>query len=110
MYVTAAEGSEAPQPDTALLKAIARAWRWREMLLNGDARSIEELAKRFGLDRGHVGLTLNLAFLSPSITRAILQGQQPPGLRLVHLLNARLPRLWSAQEAMVRKLANAAPV
>jgi len=106
VHAPGADASEASHPDTALLKAIARAWRWREMLLHGKARSIEELATRFGLDRGHVGLTLNLASLSPSIIRAIVQGEQPPGLRLVHLLNATFPLSWSVQETWVRDLAN----
>jgi hypothetical protein len=34
------------------------------------------------LDRPRVGRTFNLAFLSPAITRAIVRGGQPPGLRL----------------------------
>ncbi|MEI9930520.1 MAG: recombinase family protein, partial [Rhizomicrobium sp.] len=94
------------QPDTTLLKAIARAYRWRALLERGEVRSIEELATRFGLDRGHAGLTLNLAFLSPAITRAIVRGEQPPGLRLTHLLNAHIPADWFAQETLVRQLAN----
>jgi hypothetical protein len=95
------------QPDTTLLKAVVRAYRWREMLSSGEVRSIEELATRFNLDRGHAGLTLNLAFLSPAIIRAIVRGEQPPGLRLTQLLGADIPADWSAQEAVIAKLANA---
>ena len=61
-----------------LIRALARAHQWRKMLLSGEATSIEDLARRFGMDRGHVGLTLNLAFLSPTPTRAIVRGEQPP--------------------------------
>ena len=46
------------------------------------------------MDRGHVGLTLNLAFLSPTLTRAIVRGEQPPGLRLNHLLRDGVPLSW----------------
>jgi site-specific DNA recombinase len=81
-----------------LIKAVARAHRWREMLTSGEADSIESIARRFGLDRGHVGLTLNLAFLSPALTRAILKGEQPSGLRLIRLLDAEIPLSWREQE------------
>ena len=71
--------------------------------------SIEALAKRFNLDRGHAGLTLNLAFLSPEITRAIVHGEQPPGLVLTHLLNADLPLAWTQQRHAIGKLARQVP-
>jgi DNA invertase Pin-like site-specific DNA recombinase len=101
--------NQASAPDATLLRAVARAWRWREMLLNGEVRSIEELAVRTGQDRGHLGLKLGLAFLDPAIVRAIVCGEQPPRLRLTRLLNAKLPSSWQAQEAMVRRLGDAAP-
>lgn len=87
-------------PDTATIKALARAHRWRQMLLKGEVRSVQALAKESDLYRGHVRLTLNLAFLSPNLTRAILRGEQPPGLRLTHLLNGDIPLLWREQEAL----------
>jgi hypothetical protein len=40
------------------------------MLANGEVRSIGELALRLGKERGQVGHTLKLAYLSPSLTRA----------------------------------------
>jgi hypothetical protein len=92
-------GKAAPRPDMTLIKALARAHQWRKMLFNGEATSIEELARRFGIDRGHVGLTLNLAFLSPTLTRAIVRGEQPPGLRLNRLLRDGVPLSWREQEA-----------
>jgi len=94
--------------DMALVKALARAHCWRRFLLDGEVASIEALARRVKLDRGHVGLTLNLAFLSPALTRAILRGEQPPGLRLTHLLAANIPLSWREQEALIRRAANAA--
>jgi DNA invertase Pin-like site-specific DNA recombinase len=92
-------GSRPSQPalDMAFIKAIARAHRWRRMLVEGEANSIEELALRLGQDRGHVGLTLKLAYLSPAMTRAILRGEQPTGLCLTRIINADLPLSWCAQ-------------
>ena len=94
--------------DLALVKAVARAHRFRQLLEDGEVRSVEALAKRFGLDRGHVGLTLNLAFLSPAITRAIVCGDQPPGLLLTHLLHADIPASWHLQDGAIRHLAHTA--
>lgn len=92
----------APRPDLALIKAVARAHQWRKMLEDGEVTSIGELARRVRQDRGNVGLTINLAFLSPALTRAILRGEQPPGLRLSHLLNADIPLSWREQDAAIR--------
>jgi DNA invertase Pin-like site-specific DNA recombinase len=89
------------RPDLALIKAVARAHHWRKMFEASEVTSIGELARRVGQDRGHVGLTLNLAFLSPTLTRAILRGEQPPGLRLSHLLNADIPLSWREQDAAI---------
>jgi hypothetical protein len=86
----------------ALIKAVARAHQWRKMLEGGEVTSIGELARRVGQDRGHVGLTLSLAFLSPALTRAILRGEQPPGLQLSHLLNADISLSWREQDAAIR--------
>ena len=85
----------------ALVKALARAHPWRQMLLSGELNSVEALAKRFGQDRGHVAQTLNLGFLSPALMRAVIRGEQPPGMRLTHLLAADLPLSWRDQEALV---------
>jgi hypothetical protein len=98
-------GSDQRKPDTALLKAIARAHRWRQMLQDGEVASIDALAARIGQDRGHVGLTLNLAFLSPAVTRSIVRGEQPPGVRLSHLLSADIPPTWSEQPAALKRMA-----
>jgi hypothetical protein len=90
-----------PRPDMALIKAIARANSWRQLLLSGEVNSIEALAKRLGEDRGHVAKTLNLGFLSPALMRTVLRGEQPPSLRLTHLLAADLPVSWRKQEVLV---------
>jgi hypothetical protein len=42
-----------------------------------------------------------LAFLAPSIQRAILDGRQPAGLSLHHLLDADLPLVWDDQARLL---------
>ena len=97
VYRLPGDTDSAPRVDMALIKAVARACRWRQLLLDGEVTSIDAIAKRFSLDRGHVGLTLKLAFLSPDLMRAIARGEQPSDLRLTHLLGADIPLSWGRQ-------------
>jgi DNA invertase Pin-like site-specific DNA recombinase len=89
-------------PDAPLIKALAKAHRWRAMLEMGEVGSVEALAARVKQERKHVGGILNLAFLAPDLTKAILKGEQPSGLRLAHLLAADLPLSWAEQRALFR--------
>ncbi|HVP83748.1 MAG TPA: recombinase family protein [Rhizomicrobium sp.] len=94
-------------PDRSLIKALARAHRWKDWLMSGEVRSVDALAIRVGQERRHVGRTLSLAFLSPTITKAILRGVQPAGLRLAHLLDADIPLSWREQDALIDRLVRA---
>lgn len=92
----------------ALIAALARAHRFKRMLLSGEAESIDAIATRVGSERTHIGRTLKLAFLSPALTEAILDGRQPAGLSLAQLLDADLPISWQAQPAFIQTLAGSA--
>ena len=59
--------------DPALIKAIARGRAFEE-LVSGRARSLQELAKRDGISRRYIRRLIGLAFLSPQLIEAILQG------------------------------------
>jgi hypothetical protein len=48
---------------------------------------------------------VRLALLAPDLQRAILAGQQPPGLTLESLMHAPMPLLWSEQADMIVSLA-----
>jgi hypothetical protein len=52
-------------------------------------------------ERRHAARILSLAFLSADLVKAILDGRQPPGPRLAHLLEANIPLSWRAQRALV---------
>jgi site-specific DNA recombinase len=65
--------------------------------------SVEALAEKLKQERKHVGAILNLAFLAPDLAKAILNGEQPQGMRLAHLLVADIPLPWSEQRAMFRQ-------
>lgn len=94
-------------PDRSLIKALARAHRWKDWLLSGEVLSVDALAIRVGQERRHVGRTLSLAFLSPAITKTILKGEQPAALRLAHLLDADIPLSWREQDSLIDRLARA---
>ena len=44
--VTSPDGPPRPHVDNAMVKALARAFRWRQMLDEGVCGTIEELARR----------------------------------------------------------------
>src|SRR6202022_4666261 len=62
--------------DNAMVKAIARAFRWREMLESGTHATIAEIAAAERINESYVGRVLRLTLLAPDIVEAILSGQQ----------------------------------
>jgi hypothetical protein len=83
--ILAPDGSELapstkPQPDSALLKALARAWRWQRVLESGEYGTLAELAAAEGISRSYVCRVLRLALLAPDIVERILDGRPTAGL------------------------------
>jgi hypothetical protein len=70
-------GVAATRGDPALVKALARGFRWRRMLEEGRYASIRELAAAEGVDRSYVGRVLNLTLLPPDVVEALLDGREP---------------------------------
>ncbi len=66
--------------DPALVKALARGFRWRRMLEEGRYGSISEMAKAEDVERGYVGSLLRLTLLPPAMVEAIVAGRQPEGV------------------------------
>jgi hypothetical protein len=83
--------------DPALIKALARGFRWRRMLEGGRYASISEMAKAEGIERGYLGSLLRLTLLAPEMVEAILEGRQPVGVTLPGLLEGG-PVGWARQE------------
>ena len=85
--------------DRPLIKAVARARRWSNQVLSGRVPSIRAIARQEKIAPRYVRDVLPLAFLSPRIVEAILEGRQPPDLTLIGLTRRiDLPLLWSVQE------------
>ena len=79
--------------DPALIKALARGFRWRRMLEDGRYASISEMAAAEKVERGYLGSLLRLTLLAPDMVEAILDGRQPEGVTLPGLLEA-VPLGW----------------
>jgi DNA invertase Pin-like site-specific DNA recombinase len=82
-----------------LVEAIATRRRWVEDLISGKVTSVEEIAKRKRCSPRAVRMTLSLAFLSPTIVKAAIDGTLPHGCGLIKL--ADTPAGWEAQKQVV---------
>ena len=72
--------------DSTLVKALARAFRWKHMLDTGQFTTIAELAEREGIASSYMTRVLRLTLLAPDIVEAILDGKQGPEVTLARLL------------------------
>jgi hypothetical protein len=80
-----------------MVKAIARAFRWREMLENGTHATIAEIAAAEKVNDSYVGRVLRLTLLAPDIVEAILGGRQPAEMTLATLMRP-FPISWREQD------------
>jgi hypothetical protein len=86
-----------PSRRDALLMAIAKARYWIDDLAHGRAASFAVIARREGKVERHIRLLVPLAFVSPRIVSALLEGTAPAGLTITALARA-LPWSWAEQE------------
>jgi site-specific DNA recombinase len=84
----------------ALLIAIVKARQWIDDLAHGRAASFAVIARREGKVERHVRLLAPLAFVSPRIVSALLEGTAPADLTITKLVRA-LPYSWAEQERRV---------
>ena len=86
-------GRIATKADPALVKALARAFRYQKLLDEGRYASISEMAAAEKIERGYLGTLLRLTLLAPELVEAILNGRQPEGVTLPVLLEG-VPVWW----------------
>ena len=96
--VIAPDGTEAPviaaaRIDSTLVKALARAFRWRRMLESGVVSTVGEIAVREKINKSYVSRVLRLTLLAPGIVEAILAGRQPTEMTLRGLMKG-FPVKW----------------
>ena len=89
--------------DNTLIKALARAFRWKRMLESGEFTTIAELAEREGIAPSYMTRVMRLTLLAPDIVEAIVEGQQPPDAKLADFLEP-FPVEWVAQPWLLADL------
>ena len=85
-----------PRVDITLVKALARAFRWRRMLEIGRFATVKDLAAAEKINSSYVSRVLRLTLLAPDIVEAILDGRQSAGMTLPGLMEP-LPVEWEGQ-------------
>jgi len=98
--------SSQPQPDSTLVKALARAWRWQRMLDEGVYTTVSEIGDAENISKSYVSRMLRLALLAPDIVEAILAGKTDQVLMLERLKRP-LPANWEKQRPCLIGLAPA---
>jgi hypothetical protein len=88
------------QADNAMVKALARGFRWREMLESGKHATVAEIAADERINESYVSRHLRLSLLAPDIIEAILRGSQPPTMTLARLMR-QIPVSWREQRAAI---------
>ena len=82
--------------DSTLIKALARAFRWKRMLESGEFATINELAEHEGIAPSYMTRVMRLTLLAPDIVEAIREGRQGPEVTLGRLLKG-FPVEWEGQ-------------
>jgi len=82
----------------ALVKALVKAFQWKEQIESGQAQSMRDLARQEGKSHSYILKIIRLTLLSPDIVEAILNGKQPKTLELEDLLTF-LPAHWPEQRS-----------
>ena len=103
MVTPVRDGGETPFPtraDPALMKALARAFRYQRLLDDGRCASVSEMAAAERLERGYLGSLPRLTLLTPDIIQAIIDGRQLEGFALPRLLEP-FPTAWTEQRAVL---------
>lgn len=89
------------QADDSLIKALARAFRWKRILESGQFATIADLAKCEGIAAPYLTRVFRLAFLAPDVIEAILEGRQPTDVTL-QSLRGQFPDEWACQRVWLR--------
>ena len=82
--------------DSTLVKALARAFRWKHMLESGEFATVAELAEREAIAPSYMTRVLRLTLLAPDVIEAILDGQPGSEVTLARVLEP-FPMHWAEQ-------------
>ncbi len=82
--------------DPALVKALARAFRYQRLLDENRYASITEMAEAEKVERGYLGSLLRLTLLAPDLVANALDGRPLPSVTLATLFEP-FPLCWRGQ-------------
>ncbi len=82
--------------DNTMIKALARAFRWRRLLETSVYATIEEISAAENINPSYVSRILRMTLLSPEIIEMIVEGRQPTELTLANLMKP-FPVEWRGQ-------------
>ena len=86
--------------DPHVLRAIARAWKWRRQLEEGEASTLQDIAGREGVSERFIGRMIRLAYLAPGVLEALVVKRRPPAISFNEMVEvAKLP--WGEQMGRV---------
>ena len=83
--------------DNAMVKALARAFRWRHLLESGTYGTIDEIAKAEKINPSYVSRVLRMTLLAPETVEAIVEGRQGETVTLAQVMEP-FPIEWEAQQ------------
>ena len=82
--------------DPHVLRAIARAWKWRRQLESGAVSTIQDIAVAENVSDRFIGRMIRLAYLAPSVLEALVIARRPLAIAINDLMAfAELP--WDEQ-------------
>jgi len=101
MIIEGGSAKDKREPNKKLIQLIAKAHLMMNQLTSGEPMTIGEIARQQGCSGSYATRIIRLAFLSPDITIAILNGEQPAGLTPESLMkDTRYPMEWRKQQAV----------
>jgi site-specific DNA recombinase len=98
-----------PSRRESLLTTIAKARQWVDDVAQGRTATFAQIAGREGKVERHVRLLAPLAFLSPRLVAAIIDGTAPADLTATSLARA-LPHSWAEQERRLTGAQSTSPL
>jgi hypothetical protein len=95
LLIDGAGGGARRTPDHSLCRILAQAYRYNEMVLHNDGKTIAELAAEAGVGGSYLSRILRLNFLAPDVVKAILRDRHPIELTAKRLAyRTRLAAWW----------------
>lgn len=109
MIVTPGGGQWAPSQrhvDSALVKAVARAHRWKRLIESGRFGSLTELADAERINRSYLCRVLRLTLIAPDIVEAAIDGRST--VQMAEMMGAS-PVQWDEQRRLLTRSGNQPP-